>query len=112
MELNTKNGYFRRVLYTVFSNSDTSIMYNSGMVRQRITLARNFLRDKNLVRKLVGMSSIGSGDFVYEIGAGSGIITNELVHAAKKVIAFEVDANLHNKLRERFAKNANVELLH
>lgn len=40
------------------------------------------------------MSSITNGDIVYEIGAGKGIITEELLKKARRVIAFELDQNL------------------
>ena len=74
-------------------------------------LAQNFLRSPRLVRELVGMSSIGAEDAVYEIGAGKGIITAELARVAKRVVAIEKDARLVRALRERFRVVDDVEVV-
>lgn len=56
-------------------------------------------------------SSVGKGDVVFEIGAGQGIITRELVNRCWKIVAFEIDQNLHRKLKEKFKSIAGkVEL--
>lgn len=70
-------------------------------MRKRIKYSQNFLKDRKLVCELVEKSGINSRDIVYEIGAGSGIITRELLKKAKKVIAFELDENLSEKLSKR-----------
>jgi 23S rRNA (adenine-N6)-dimethyltransferase len=80
--------------------------------RQRqIRLAQNFLKSPKLVHRLVGMSTIGPTDTVYEIGPGNGIITAELARVAKQVIAIEKDAVLVRRLRERFRLFDNVEIV-
>ena len=77
----------------------------------RISLAQNFLRSPKLVRRLVGMSTIGSTDTVYEIGPGEGIITAALASVARQVIAIEKDPVLVHRLRERFRSLDNVEIV-
>jgi len=79
--------------------------------RKQISLAQNFLRSPKLVRRLVGMSSIGPTDTVYEIGPGSGIITAALASVARQVIAIEKDPELVRRLRERFRLLDNVEIV-
>lgn len=74
-------------------------------MRKRIRYSQNFLKNRDLVRQLVEKSSIRRGDLVYEIGAGEGIITQALSVVCKKVIAYEIDENLSNKLKQRFAKD-------
>ena len=78
---------------------------------KQISLAQNFLKNPELVRRLVKTSAIGSADTVYEIGAGRGIITAELARTAKKVIAVEKDAKLVRHLRGRFESVENVEII-
>ncbi len=78
--------------------------------RKEIAWAQNFLIHRKLVRRLVGASSIGSQDTVYEIGAGRGILTAELARAARKVIALEIDPALSRDLRGRFQGVPNVEI--
>ncbi|HJP92090.1 MAG TPA: 23S ribosomal RNA methyltransferase Erm [Pyrinomonadaceae bacterium] len=79
--------------------------------RKRISLAQNFLRSPKLVRRLVGMSTIGPSDTVYEIGPGNGIITATLARIAGQVIAIEKDPDLVHRLRERFRLLDNVEIV-
>jgi len=78
---------------------------------KRISLAQNFLRSPRLVHRLVGMSTIGRSDTVYEIGPGNGIITAALARVAGRVIAIEKDAELGRSLRERFRLFDNVEIV-
>ncbi len=77
----------------------------------QIFLAQNFLRSPKLVRRLVGMSTIGPSDTVYEIGPGNGIITAALAGVARQVIAIEKDPELVRRLRERFRSFDNVEIV-
>ena len=78
---------------------------------KRISLAQNFLRSPKLVHRLVGLSTIGASDTVYEIGPGNGIITAALASVAGHVIAIEKDPQLVRGLRERFRMFGNVEIL-
>ena len=77
----------------------------------RICLAQNFLTSPKLVRRLIGMSSIGPSDTVYEIGPGNGIITAALANVAGHVIAIEKDPEFVRRLRERFLAFDNVEIV-
>lgn len=79
-------------------------------LRRRI-LSQNFLHDRTLVTKLVRRSSIGTKDTVLDIGAGAGIITNELLSIARSVIAIEIDAVLCGQLEARFTKNGRFRLV-
>lgn len=58
---------------------------------------QNFLHSKELVRHLIGICNIKLDDVVIEIGPGKGIITNELAHKARKVVAIEFDEELYEK---------------
>jgi 23S rRNA (adenine-N6)-dimethyltransferase len=79
--------------------------------RRRICLAQNFLKSPKLVRRLVGLSTIGPSDVVYEIGPGNGIITATLASVARQVIAIEKDPELVRRLRDRFRLVDNVEII-
>src|SRR6266508_2662329 len=78
---------------------------------RQICLAQNFLRSPRLVRRLVGISTIGPSDTVYEIGPGNGMITAALASVARQVIAIEKDPELIRRLRERFRQLDNVEIV-
>ena len=83
---------------------------NNKPLRKRIAYSQNFIRDRNLIAELVRKSKISKADTVYEIGAGQGIITEELVKASGKVIAFEIDTDLYRKLRLRFQNTTELVL--
>lgn len=79
-------------------------------MRKRISYSQNFLKNRSLVADLIERSSITCNDLVYEIGAGQGIITEELLKKSNRVIAFEIDKNLFGKLSQRFKGNKSLEL--
>lgn len=79
-------------------------------MRTRIAYSQNFLRDSRLIASLIERSNISKNDLVFEIGAGSGIITTELLKHAQKVVAFELDLNLIKKLTHIFAGNLRLDL--
>lgn len=79
-------------------------------MRKRIAYSQNFLKDKGLVANIVRLSSITKEDVVYDIGAGQGIITDELVKVGGKVVAFEIDKNLYEKLSQRLKNEKAVEV--
>jgi len=56
-------------------------------------------------------SSVNKKDVVFEIGAGTGVITEELVNQSKSVTAFEFDKNLYRKLSLKFKGEKNLKLI-
>ena len=74
-------------------------------------LGQNFLIDHNIVRKIVAAAELTPGDTVLEIGPGRGILTDALSHAAHRIIAVEVDAELCRLLEARRIEWQNVELV-
>lgn len=77
---------------------------------QRGLRSQNFLVSRDLVRSLIRGSSITSRDTVLEVGAGSGILTEELLHAAREVVACEIDSRLIAALCDRFKGVGNLRL--
>lgn len=78
--------------------------------RARIRYAQNLFRDAGAVRELVKHAAVAPELTVYDLGAGTGMITAELVRAGARVVAVERDPNLARKLRERF-KTHDVTVL-
>jgi len=78
--------------------------------RRMLKWSQNFLKDSNLVRKLVDKSSIEFEDILYEIGPGKGIITEALVEQGAQVIGIEKDKKLYENLCRKFAKNSKIEI--
>jgi len=74
--------------------------------------SQNRLRSRKLICTLLEKSSILKGDLVYDIGAGCGIISEELAKRQARVIAIEQDNRLYNKLKQKLASNPEVTLRH
>ncbi len=66
---------------------------------------QNFLTDKNLLNAIVSDAEIEKDDFVIEIGAGAGALTEVISSRAKKVVAFEIDSELEGTLNSLNLKN-------
>jgi 23S rRNA (adenine-N6)-dimethyltransferase len=79
-------------------------------MRNRIAYSQNFIKDKGLVANLINKTSLTDQDVVCEIGVGQGIITEQLLKRVKKVIAFEIDKNLYDKLSDRLTGQNSLEL--
>ncbi|HVZ67344.1 MAG TPA: rRNA adenine N-6-methyltransferase family protein [Patescibacteria group bacterium] len=80
------------------------------MLKLRKPLSQNFLHDRSLVNRLVGLSSIGKLDLVLEIGPGDGIILESLLDRARQVIGIEIDFDLYQRLQQRYKNRANLSL--
>ncbi len=79
-----------------------------GLQPQR-SLGQNFLADPNLVDRIVRTSGVGDGDFVVEVGAGTGTLTRALAGTGAHVVAYEVDRGLL-ALLESVLEGTGVEL--
>jgi len=71
-------------------------------------LGQNFLCDQNILRKIVEFIRPAPGDFIVEIGAGTGALTAPLAPQVAHLIAVELDADLLPYLQNF----QNVTLLH
>ncbi len=81
------------------------------LISPKQSLGQNFLVDENIARNIVSSMMITPDDVVLEIGPGTGALTRHLVHAAKKVIAIEVDGRAVERLRASMS-SPNLEILH
>ena len=71
---------------------------------------QNFLTDKNLLQKIVRDSFII--DDVIEVGPGLGALTNYIVKASKKVVAYEIDGSLKDVLDVLENQNKNLTVVY
>ena len=69
---------------------------------------QNFLTDTNLLSAIVHDAGVDETVTVLEIGAGAGALTRELSRAAKKVVAYEIDASLQSVLAETLSGCENT----
>jgi 23S rRNA (adenine-N6)-dimethyltransferase len=71
-------------------------------------LGQHFLKSPELAASLVQQIHVASLDLVVEVGAGNGILTEELAGLAAKVVAVEVDPTLAISLIKRFSNSGKV----
>lgn len=71
---------------------------------------QNFLTDANLLDAIVRDAGVDDSTVVLEIGAGAGALTRALSKAAKKVLAYEIDASLQPVLAETLSGCENTEV--
>lgn len=72
---------------------------------------QNFLSDSALLSDIVADAELSADDTVLEIGPGAGALTRHLSAAAKKVVAYEIDASLKPLLSKNLADLNNVEIV-
>ena len=74
-------------------------------------LGQHFLKSPKLAGSLVDQATVSPSDLVVEVGAGDGMLTNELVRRAAKVLAVEKDRSLAVGLVRRFSNDDKVLVL-
>lgn len=72
------------------------------------SLGQNFMHDPNTIEKIVSTARLMPDDTVIEVGPGTGQLTAQLAHAARHVIAVEVDERMQPILEDRFSDTKNV----
>lgn len=72
---------------------------------------QHFLRSPRLVAELIGHSKLKPRDVVYDLGAGSGVITAVLAHRVARVVAVEIEPGALQKLRVNVGDLPNVTIL-
>lgn len=78
-------------------------------------LGQNFLKSKNISARIVTSANISKKDVVIEVGPGKGILTEELLKRAGRVIAVEKDAKLVEFLKKKFVGHPTsdkLEIIH
>lgn len=78
---------------------------------RRPRLGQHFLHSERVLNRIAAATDPGPGERVIEIGPGRGALTSLLVASGASVIAVELDPELAQSLRERFAATPNFELV-
>lgn len=72
---------------------------------------QNFLKDINVVKKIVSVANIEDNSLVLEVGPGGAIMTKELAKVAKNVLAYEIDGDLQEEIFNKLIDYSNVDVL-
>lgn len=80
-------------------------------VKFKKKFGQNFLKDINIVKRIVRVADIKSKSLVIEVGPGGAIMTRELSMVADNVLAYEIDNDLTDELNKRIGDLDNVTIL-
>lgn len=80
-------------------------------IRPSKGMGQNFLFERGVVQKLVRHADVRPDETVVEVGPGLGILTEELLRHARRVIAVELDAGLAVHLRATFGDGPRFTLV-
>ena len=80
-------------------------------VKFKKKFGQNFLKDINIVKRIVDVSGVDKDSLVIEVGPGGGVMTRELALRAKNVLAYEIDHDLEEELLKRLDGIDNVDVL-
>jgi 16S rRNA (adenine1518-N6/adenine1519-N6)-dimethyltransferase len=87
-----------------------SVLRRFGMQPTK-ALSQNFLVDREVLEAIVDAADLTPQTNVLEVGAGTGVLTRELVQRAGKVVAVEVDTRALPLLQESVGEAKNLKLL-
>jgi 23S rRNA (adenine-N6)-dimethyltransferase len=96
--------------WNIGSQKKSKLRRDLKSMKKRIFYSQNYIHNKTLIRKLLDKTSIDKNDLVLEIGAGEGQLSEFLAKKCKKLILFEIDKNLEEKLKSRFKNFSSVEI--
>lgn len=80
-------------------------------VTAKKSLGQNFLKDEQIIEGIVQVAAIGPEDHVFEIGPGTGALTEVLTRRAAHVVAVELDHDLVVRLQEHFEQSKGISIL-
>ncbi|MER3434107.1 MAG: 16S rRNA (adenine(1518)-N(6)/adenine(1519)-N(6))-dimethyltransferase [Leptolyngbya sp. ERB_1_1] len=81
------------------------------MPKARKQFGQHWLKSEKALNKIVSSAELTKSDRVLEIGAGTGILTRQLLFQSEAVVAIEIDRDLCPILVQKFGKFENFLLL-
>lgn len=72
---------------------------------------QNFLKDENILNKIINVSDIKDNSLIIEVGPGNGALTNKLIETGNAVLSYEIDSDLEAILLNRFKDKDNFNLI-
>jgi len=79
--------------------------------RARKRFGQNFLRDTEIIERIINGIAPKAGQAIVEVGPGNGALTELLLESSAWVTAIEIDRDLIPRLQARFSHFSNFNLL-
>ncbi|MEP7162625.1 MAG: 16S rRNA (adenine(1518)-N(6)/adenine(1519)-N(6))-dimethyltransferase RsmA [Candidatus Moraniibacteriota bacterium] len=80
-------------------------------VKAKKSLGQNFLQDEHYLVRILETAEIVPTDKVFEVGPGTGALTEKLTKHAGKVVAVELDPRMVEHLQKLFVESEEVSIL-
>jgi len=81
------------------------------IINKQKRLGQVFLKNQDIVQKIIQAAEIESKDQILEIGPGKGVLTEPLLQTGAKIFAIEKDPEMINFLQEKFKDNSQLILI-
>jgi len=78
---------------------------------RRRTLSQNFLRDTSAASRFLDTLDLDPDLLCLEVGAGDGALTEGLAARCARLVAYEMDARVAEKLQARLGRSDTIELV-
>ena len=75
------------------------------------SFGQNFIKEKNIIEKIINASDIPDNTLILEIGPGAGSLTELLVQTGNNVLCYEIDTRLEEILSDKFKNDSNVRFI-
>ena len=85
--------------------------YKGDQHRAKRSFGQNFLVDERYIGQIAAALQVSGDDVIIEIGAGQGALTEALLATGKRVLAIEIDRDLHPLLLDKFRDNERFSLI-
>lgn len=72
---------------------------------------QNFIKDNNIIKKIVDLVVINKDDLIIEVGPGAGSLTKYLVNTGANVVCYEIDNDLKDYLTKNINNNNNIQFI-
>ena len=85
------------------SNITNSSTFKISPRQAKKRLGQHFLRDRQVISRIIDLAAPKPGENVLEIGPGEGVLTAALLESGARVVAVEADRDLWEPLEKRFS---------
>ena len=75
------------------------------------SFGQNFIKDDNIIKKIVNASEIDKDTIIVEIGPGGGSLSRQIVPLSNYAFLYEIDTRLKNILHDVLNGNNNYEII-
>ena len=80
-------------------------------IKAKKSLGQNFLHDEAVLEQILLVAGVAPTDWVFEIGPGTGALTERLSPRVAKLLAIELDHELMVRLQKSFVDSKHVSIL-